>query len=357
VIVVPKGAIKPTIDVFRFNAKKVERLDTCEPDALPDVRDDDDTLTWVNVIGLGDRNVLEQVADHFNLHDLAMEDVAKTHQRPKLEEYSDHLYLVLRLPSREQELEREQISLFVGKNFVLTWQEHVGDCFAPVRERIESPKRKIRSRGSDYLAYALIDAIVDAYFPVMSVYADNLDRIEDSLTDTGAGASNPIAQLHHLRTDIRLLRRDAWSHREVLRTLISYEGDLLTDETRLHLRDVLDHTLHLVELTESSRDSCGDLHDLYMSSVSMRMNEVMQVLTIIATIFIPLSFIAGLYGMNFDSATSPWNMPETHWYLGYPFALSLMTLVAAIMLLYFRRRGWLGGGEQPSASPAKGTNP
>lgn len=202
----------------------------------------------------------------------------------------------------------------------------------------------IRQLGSDFLAYALIDTIVDSYFPVLEHYTGELDQIEDELGDEDNGDSlkrNPIVDLYRLRSEVRVLRRDAWSHRELVRSLIANESNVITDETRLHLRDVLDHTHHLVDLAEACRDSCNDLHDLCFTFMSMRMNEVMKVLTIVATIFMPLSFIAGLYGMNFDSSVSQWNMPETRWYFGYPFALLLMLTISVSMLMFFKQRGWM----------------
>ena len=298
----------------------------------------------MNIIGLGNKEVILKIATQFGLHGLAVEDVVNTHQRPKFEEYVDHFYAVLRLPSHVDGLYREQISIFVGKDYVLTWQEHSGDCFQPIRERLKSTKRMIRQLGSDFLAYALIDTIVDSYFPVLEHYTGELDQIEDELGDEENGDSlkrNPIVDLYRLRSEVRVLRRDAWAHRELVRSLIANESNVITDETRLHLRDVLDHTHHLVDLAEACRDSCNDLHDLCFTFMSMRMNEVMKVLTIIATIFMPLSFIAGLYGMNFDSSVSGWNMPETRWYFGYPFALLLMLTISVSMLMFFKQRGWM----------------
>lgn len=340
--VISDTAERPVIDVIQFNADELNHWENCGLDSLPKRKTG--TVTWMNIVGLGDKDVVLRIADQYGLHDLAVEDVVNTHQRPKFEEYEDHFYTVLRLPSHVELLDREQISIFVGKDFVLTWQEHSGDCFRPIRDRLKSKKRMIRSLGSDFLAYALIDTIVDSYFPVLEHYTAELDRIEDELADElkgDAAKRDPIIELYGLRTEIRMLRRDAWAHRELVRTLIADESNIISDETRLHLRDVLDHTHHLVELAEACRDSCNDLHDLCFTFMSVRMNEIMKVLTIIATIFMPLGFITGLYGMNFDTSVSSWNMPETRWYFGYPFAIALMLAISAAMLLFFRRRGWL----------------
>jgi magnesium transporter len=329
----------PEIEVIQYTADHLSRIHNVAPLDFPKLSRE--TVTWINVVGLGDKKIVKQVAAAFDIHDLALEDVVNTHQRPKVERYADHLYVVLKMPSRGEAIELEQISLFIGENYVLSWQERAADCFDPIRKRIESPARMLRSRGNDFLAYSLIDAIIDSYFPLLNQYSDILDEIEDDLASTKT-PYQLLQRLHHVRSDIRSLRRSVWSHRDVIAGLISYDGQLLTDETRFHLRDVADHTLRLVELMESSRDSCSDLQDLYLSTVSLRMNEVMKVLTIIATIFMPLGFIAGLYGMNFSHDASPWNMPETDWYFGYPMALAIMIGVAVGMLFYFRRLGWIG---------------
>lgn len=358
-IIVDQKALTPEIDVIQFNSEYFQQHDNVAATAIPKLTDR--TVTWINIVGLGNKRIIEQVAERFNIHALAIEDVVNTHQRPKLESFSDHLYIVLRMPKREMALsvgasektasdkpqtqepafDLEQISIFVGTRYVLTWQERDGDCFSRIRDRLRLSHGQIRQHGSDFLAYSLIDAIIDAFFPVLNKYSDALDDIEELLTE--ANGDYPVMKhLHVLRSDIRNLRRNAWSHRDVLRSLMAYEGELLSAETRLHLRDVADHTLQLVDLLETNRESCGDLQELYMSYVSMRMNEVMKVLTIIATIFIPLGFLAGVYGMNFSNEASPYNMPETEWYYGYPAALAMMLAVALAMLFYFRRRGWIG---------------
>ncbi len=339
-IVVDKKSAKPTVGVVQYSPTEIKLFEGIACAQIPEPKRD--TVTWINVVGLGDKKIIRTIADRFDIHDLAVEDVVNTHQRPKVEDFGDHLYVVLRMPSNNGRIELEQVSIFIGKYYVLTWQERPGDCFAPVRERLKSSNRMIRRQANDFLAYALIDAIIDPYFPILTEYGDALDEIEDRLTASNA-AFSIVHELHRFRSDIRSLRRTAWAHRDVIRSLISHEGELLTDPTRLHLRDVADHTLQLEELLESSRDSCSDLQDLYMSSVSMRMNEVIKVLTIIATIFMPLSFIAGLYGMNFSSSVSPWNMPETQWYWGYPLALLIMSTVAGAMVAYFYHQGWIGG--------------
>lgn len=347
-IVIDKKAPAPQIDVIQFNDEHIRCHENIAVADMPPLVDE--MVTWINIVGLGDKQIVEQVAERFDIHALAIEDVVNTHQRPKLESFPDHLYIVLQMPRREVSHEEprkqdvfdlEQVSMFVGARYVLTWQERNDDCFSRIRERLRTSRRQIRQQGSDFLAYSLIDAIIDSFFPILNQYSDAVDAIEELLME--ANGDYPVMrELHILRSEIRDLRRSAWSHRDVARNLMAYEGDLLSDETRLHLRDVADHTMQLVDLLETSRDSCAGLQELYMSYVSMRMNEVIKVLTIIATIFIPLGFVAGVYGMNFSHDASPLNMPETQWYYGYPFALAMMLVVALGMLVFFRHRGWIG---------------
>jgi magnesium transporter len=298
-------------------------------------------VTWVNVEGLGDATVIRQLGDLFGLHQLALEDVINVHQRAKVEQYGDHHFIVTRMVRLGARLETEQVSLFLGRNFVLTFQEGLpGDCLEPVRDRLRQGHGRIREAGADYLAYALLDAVIDSYFPVLEAYGERLETLEEELiTRPVPGIIPPI---HDVKRDLLALRRAIWPQREALNVLLRDELPLITPETRLHLRDCYDHTVQLIDLMETYRELSSDLMEMYLSSVSNRTSEIMRVLTIIATIFIPLTFLAGIYGMNFDPDVSPWNMPELKWYWGYPFALAVMALVALTQLVFFRRRGWLG---------------
>jgi magnesium transporter len=296
-------------------------------------------VTWINVDGVGDAETVKQLGDIFELHSLALEDVVNTHQRAKVESYGDHLFIVVRIAANSEQLETEQVSIFLGRNYVLTFQGDVeGDCFEPVRDRLRKATGRIRIVGADSLVYALIDAAIDGYFPVVERFADQLDALEDEITTRASPAT--IHQLHTIRNDFLLLRRSVRPHREAVNELIRDEHPLITQETRLYLRDCYDHTVQLMDLLEIYRESCSDLRDYYLSIVSNRMNEIMKVLTIISTIFMPLSFIAGVYGMNFDT-DSPWNMPELRWKFGYVFAWSVMIIVAAGLVGFIWRRGWL----------------
>jgi magnesium transporter len=242
------------------------------------------------------------------------------------------------LPGRRAET--EQVSMFIGADYVITFQERQGDCFDPVRERLRRQKGRIRQSGADYLAYALIDAVIDAYFPVLENYGEELETLEDAVIS--APRPEVIAQLHDLKRDLLALRRAIWPHREMINALIRDETELFAAPTRIFLRDCYDHAVQLLDVVETYREIASGLVDVYLSSMSARLNDIMKVLTIIATIFIPLNFIASLYGMNFDTEASPWNMPELGWSFGYPFALLLMLLSAIALVWLFTRRHWIG---------------
>jgi magnesium transporter len=297
---------------------------------------DDDTVTWVNIDGLHEPEVVASVGDRFQIHRLVMEDVLSPTQRPKVEDYGEYFFVVVRMLGFEKESETitsEQVSLIVGDRYVFSFQERFGDVFEPVRERLREGKGRLRSRGPDYLAYALIDAIVDSYFRILEEVGDHLEDMEESVL---RDPSLPVMhRLHHLKREMLILRRAVWPLREVLGSLYRGEVRLVTEETRVFLRDVYDHAVNVIDTVETLREVNSSAIDLYMSHVGNRMNEVMKVLTIIATIFIPLSFFAGVYGMNFEY------MPELAVRWAYPALLAWMLLIAGGMLLYFRKKGWL----------------
>jgi magnesium transporter len=236
----------------------------------------------------------------------------------------------------------------LGENFVLTFQEGGGDCFDPVRKRLRRKRGRIRDVGADYLAYALLDAVIDGFYPVLEDCGERLGVLEDEIIGAPSGAA--VTDVHDLKHDLLTLRRAIWPQREMINTLLRDESELVSAATRIYLRDCYDHAVQLMDIVETYREIASALVDVYLSSVSARLNEIMKVLTIIATIFIPLSFIASVYGMNFDRNASPLNMPELGWRYGYVFSLALMLAIALGLLYYFRRRGWLGGtGEQRKA--------
>ena len=306
-------------------------------------------VVWVNVDGLGDEKLLREIGEIFGLHPLALADVTNVPQRAKVEQYGRQVFVVTRMAHAGEELETEQLSLFLGEGFVLTFQERPGDCLDPIRERIRKGTAKVRAAGADYLAYAVIDAVIDNCFPVLEQYGERIEALEDRvIADPDARL---VGQIHAAKRDLLNLRRAVWPQREALNWLLREQFPLITEDTRLYLRDCYDHAAQIIDILETYRELASGLLEAYMSSLSNRMNEVMKVLTIIATIFIPLSFVAGLYGMNFNPDKSPWNMPELSWRLGYPFALALMAVVAAGMLVYFRRKGWLGGSPDARRAP------
>jgi len=300
-----------------------------------------DLTQWLDIEG-HDVDVITALGQRLDIHPLALEDVVNVGQRSKSEDFESALFVVLDrfyTESDSDEINKEQISLIVQPHVLLSVREQRSDLFDPVRMRLRNGKPRIRGGGTGYLAYALIDTVVDHLFPLLEEIGDRIETIEESLLDDPS--PKHVTALHTLRHQLLLIRKSVWPMRETLNGLFRSEHELFNDETRLYLRDVADHVTMAADIVETLRDMVSSLMDLYLSSVSNRMNEIMKVLTIIATIFIPLSFIAGLYGMNFDPSASPWNMPELGWYWGYPAALTVMGLVAVGLLAFFRRRGWL----------------
>jgi magnesium transporter len=298
-------------------------------------------VLWVDLVGLADHPAIEVVARQFGLHPLAVEDITNTHQRPKVEVYDESLFIVLRMLTPGGPMEGEQVSMVVGHDYVLTFQEHAGDCFEPVRERLRRGKGRLRALGADYLAYALIDAIVDGYFPALEVLGEELETLEDEVVLEPQ--VRHVERLHHVKRDLLVLRRAIWPLRELLNALLRDETEQISAATRPYLRDAYDHSVQLMDIVETYREIVSGLLEVYLSSQSAKLNQAMKVLTIIATIFMPMSFVTSLYGMNFDTR-HPWNMPELGWPLGYPMALGLMASIAVVMLWWFRRQGWLGDG-------------
>ncbi len=306
-------------------------------------------VTWVNVLGVGDVDVVQRVGEIFGLHPLALEDVLHVDQRAKVDRYGDIVYVVAHHPSFIEHLETEQISLFVGRDFVVSFQEREGDCLAPVGDRIRQRRPRLVEGGPAYLAYALLDTVIDGNFPVLERLRERLEDLEDLVLDDPD--DEVLGRIRDVKHNLLTLRRSLWPHREMVTQLVREDAWARAGDVGLYLRDLYDHVVQIIDLIEAYREIGTDLMSVYMSNVSNRMNEIMKVLTVIATVFIPLSFIAGVYGMNFDRA-SPWNMPELGWRWGYAFALGVMAAVALVLLGYFRRKGWLGGGRRkPGAGP------
>ncbi|MBU0986603.1 MAG: magnesium/cobalt transporter CorA, partial [Proteobacteria bacterium] len=290
------------------------------------------TVTWINVDGLHQIDVIEKTGHHFNIHPLVLEDILNTGQRPKAEEFEDLIFVVIKMLYYDQDLEMiksEQFSLILGSNFLITFQEVQGDVFKTVRERIRKPKTRIRKAGCDYLAYALIDAIVDNYFLILETLGENIEALEEELLENPG--SSTVQTIHDLKQDMIYMRKQIWPIREIINSLVKSESPLLSDSIHLYFRDVYDHTIQVIDTIESYRDILAGMLDIYLSTVSNKMNEIMKVLTMIATIFIPITFIAGIYGMNFKY------IPELEWRWGYFMVWGIIIALVALLVGFFKK--------------------
>ena len=297
------------------------------------------TNTWVNIDGLHQIDIIEKTGQHFNIHPLVLEDILNTGQRPKTEEYEDLIFVVLKMlyynedEEDDEKIRSEQFSLILGTNFLITFQEIQGDVFKAVRERIRKPQTRIRKAGCDYLAYALIDAIVDHYFLILEILGENIETLEEELLENPG--KETVETIHALKQDMIYMRKQIWPIREVVNSLVKSESSLINESTHIYFRDVYDHTIQIIDTIESYRDVLAGMLDIYLSTVSNKMNEVMKVLTIIATIFIPITFVAGIYGMNFRF------MPELEWRWGYLMFWCVIAGIVGFMVGFFKKRKWL----------------
>lgn len=292
-------------------------------------------VTWINIDGLHDMDMIEKVGNHFGLHPLALEDIVNTQHRPKLDDFEDYVLVACKMISwkeEKNELEIEHISLLLGKNYVITFQEKRGDVFNPVRERMRKAKGRIRRMGADYLAYALMDAVVDNYFIVLENMGEEIEALEERVLDNPEPAI--LNAIHRLKRELIFLRKSVWPLREIIAALEKGDSALVNEKTLVYFRDVSDHTIQVMDTVGTFRDMLTGMMDVYLSSVSNRMNQVMKVLTIMASIFIPLTFLAGIYGMNFE------HMPELKWPLGYPLVWLIMIVLGLGMLFVFWRKKW-----------------
>jgi magnesium transporter len=297
-------------------------------------------LLWLDCTGLADIALVEEIGRTFGLHPLALEDVVNTGQRPKVDFYDDHAFVTLSMIDDTATQRYEQIAVFFGEKFVVTFQERAGDPFDPVRKRIESSNpSRLRTRGADYLAYALIDAIVDSYFPPIESSAEVADRIEDEMLRSTH--KQQMRELQQMRRSINVLKGVLWPLRDALATLIRNDAPYVQAETKLFLNDTLDHAMRLIQMVETERDTMTGLIEMHLSLSQARTNDVISLLTIVSAIFIPLTFFVGVWGMNFDPDASPWNMPELRAYYGYPAALLFMLAVAVGMFCFFKWKKWL----------------
>ncbi|MBM4359759.1 MAG: magnesium/cobalt transporter CorA [Deltaproteobacteria bacterium] len=340
IITPPEGSSKTVLDAVAFGPEGLEEAkDTTLARSL-ELRGEHAFL-WLDFDGLANGELIRDTGQALGLHKLTLEDIVHPHQRAKVEYFEEYVYIVVQMVSFEDKLDREQLSIVLGKDFVLTFQEgRPGDCLEPVRERLRKGKGVIRSAGTDYLAYALIDAVTDHYFPVLERYADQLEGLEAQVSHRPY--LDVVWQLHAIRRELLQLQTALLPQRDLAQSLIRETSAFVSSDTRLHLRDVVDHQGQLLDLLLAYREMAQALIEIHLNVASNRMNEVMQVLTIIGAIFMPLSFIAGVYGMNFDDSISSHNMPELRWKYGYYGVLAVMALVAIGQLVAFRRKGWLG---------------
>ncbi len=303
---------------------------------------DTESVSWVELLGLGNKETWRQMGEVFNLHLIAQEDVVNVPQRPKVVDYEDHLLIIawmVMIKPNSYDFHKEQVSFILGKHYLLTVQEEPDyDCFGPVRDRIRKGKGIIRKHGADYLAYSLLDSIIDGFFPVLEVYGERIEELEDEVV--ARPTRKTLEKIYKIRRDLLTLRRAIWPQRDAINALIRDSSDLISPEVRIYLRDCYDHTVQVMDMVETYRELSSGLMDVYLSSVGNKMNEIMKLLTVISSIFIPLTFVAGIYGMNFNTEKSPLNMPELNWYLGYPLCLGLMGAIASGLVYFFWRRGW-----------------
>lgn len=333
---VPPHALVPRIHVIDYDAERVDERDIAHVEQLARYRQSK-TVTWIDIQGIGDERLLREIASLFEIHPLAMADIVNVPQRPKVEAYDHQALLITQWPELQPpgRIDFEQLSLVLGTGYVLTFQQRYGSHLEPVARRIRQGAL-IRRMGADYLAYALIDAAIDAYYPVLEGLGDRLERIEDWLVQKPRPAL--LREVHDVRRELLQLRRAVWPQREAVNALLR-ESPFITDAVRIYLRDCYDHVVQIMDVVETHREMASSLMEVHLSSISNRTNEVMKMLTVVATIFIPLTFIVGVYGMNFE------HMPELSLPWAYPLLWFVMILLAAGMLWYFRRAGWLGSEE------------
>ncbi|MEN3951028.1 magnesium/cobalt transporter CorA [Iodidimonas sp. SYSU 1G8] len=340
--VIADPAAAPThIQAIWYDERQFHEQSHLDVPALRQLQKHSDVL-WIDVAGLADTAAIKAIGESFGLHRLTLEDIVNLHQRPKVEVFDHYVFIVMKMLDATETGLTEQMSIIVGQDFLITFQERPGDCFDPTRARLRRDGGQLRGQGPDALAHALIDAVIDNFFPLLERYGEAIEDLEDAVVSAPAPAL--IERLHGIKRDLLEVRRSVWPTRELLNALIRDENPLIRDATKVYLRDCYDHAIQLMDIVETYREIASGLLDVYLSSMSAKLNEVMKILTIIATIFIPLSFFAGVWGMNFEL------MPELKWRYGYPAALGFMAIVAGLLVWFFKRRGWLEW-ERPANRP------
>lgn len=338
---IEKDAPATTIDLIDYSPTNLTCAQLSKPEECAPYLDTE-SVSWVDVLGLGSEDVLKRLGKVFGLHPLVLEDVVNVPQRPKVEDYEDHLVFIAQmvmLKPCENGFWIEQVSFVLGKHYLLTVQEEPDrDCFGSVRARIRASKGSVRKSGPDYLTYALLDAVIDGFFPVLEAYGERIEDLEEEVVTHPTRRT--LQKIYRVRRELLALRRAIWPQRDAINTLIRGGSDLISPEVQIYLRDCYDHAVQVMDMVETYRELASGLMDVYLSAVGNKMNEIMKLLTVISSIFIPLTFIAGVYGMNFNTEKSPFNMPELSWYWGYPLCLALMAAIAGGLVYFFWRRGW-----------------
>jgi magnesium transporter len=340
-LTIEEDAAPSEIVLIDYNQEHLNRLKNLTPEDCAEHLDTE-SVSWIDVVGLGSEDILKRLGRVFNLHPLVLEDLVNVPQRPKVEDYQDQLVIITHMAMLKDQGKGfwlEQVSFVLGKYYLLTVQEEAKrDCFDPVRKRIRYKKGVIRSKQADYLAYALWDAIIDGYFPVLEVYGERLEALEDEVVFNPTDES--LSQIYQIKRELLALRRAIWPQRDAINSLIRDGSPLISPDVLVYLRDCYDHMVQIIDMVETYRELASSLTDVYLSAVGNKMNEIMKLLTVISTIFIPLTFVAGIYGMNFNTDKSPFNMPELNWYWGYPMCWTIMLAIASSLVMFFWRRGW-----------------
>ncbi|MBO1064891.1 MULTISPECIES: magnesium/cobalt transporter CorA [Nostocales] len=341
-IIVDENAEQPIIFLIDYNQTELIHKQISYPEECLNYLDTE-SVSWVDVQGLGSKDILQRLGQTFDLHPLILEDIVNMVERPKIEDYEEQLVIIAHMvvPNHNNgSFYSEQVSLVLGKYYVLTVQEEPEhDCFDGVRMRINKNKGIIRRQNSDYLAYSLLDAIIDGFFPVLELYGERIDDLEEEVIVNPS--QQTLQKIYQIRRELLQLRRAIWPQRDAINSLIRDGSELISDDVRIYLRDCYDHAVQVMDIVETYRELVAGLMDVYLSAISNKMNEIMKLLTVVSSIFIPLTFIAGVYGMNFNTEKSPHNMPELNWYWGYPLCLGAMALIATSLIYFFWRRGWL----------------
>lgn len=322
------------ISMFAYTQQHLLEKEKISPSDLRDAIPEDHQA-WINIDGVHDNDTIKTIGDQFELHPLVLEDIVNTQERPKIENYVDYLYFVMTMADldKDDEIILEQVSIVLGRDFILSFQEDPDDIFSPIRKRLRNPRSRVRRSGPDFLAYLLLDAVVDRYFLILEHLGERIDRLEEELMDRPE--KETLQKIYSLKREISSIRRAVWPLREVVSNMQRESHFLMDPENEIFLRDFYDHILRVIDTVETYRDTMASMVDLYLSNSSIKMNEIMQVLTVISTIFIPLTFLTGFYGMNFDF------MPELHSEMSYPIVVGVMVLMVVGQLLYFKRKGWL----------------